>query len=153
MEVNQERELSWDEEISNDDPNFVLLPEGEYEYQVISFERARHAGSANLPPCAKAVLKIKIETKDGISKFDHNLFLHTKTQGFLSDFFVSIGQGQKGDKTIKMNWNAVPGSTGRAKVGIDEWEYKGETMQANRIKKFLPPATEKTSPTFEAGRF
>ena len=34
---NIERELDWDSEIENESPEFVLLPEGEYEFEVISF--------------------------------------------------------------------------------------------------------------------
>lgn len=149
------RELGWDEEISNENTEFVVLPEGEYEYQVLSFQRGRHPGSTNLPPCAKAVLKLKIEAPQGVTIIEHNLFLNTKTQGFLAEFFISIGQAKKDDEKIRMNWSAVPGARGRAKVYIDTWEYQGEEYQGNKIKKFLPP-NEGTSPqaaSYTSGRF
>ena len=41
-----DRELSWDDAIENDGPEFVLLPEGEYDFVVERFDRERHNGSA-----------------------------------------------------------------------------------------------------------
>ncbi len=133
-----ERELSWDDQIQNDGPKFVILPEGDYDFEVIGFERARHQGSENLPPCNKAILTIKISGADGQStQIKHNLFLHSKTEGLLCAFFTAIGQRKKGEK-ITMNWNAVPGSHGRCKVRIHEWtnQKNGEKMKRNEISKF-----------------
>ena len=39
-EIN-ERAFGWDDEIKNDGPDFVLLPEGDYLFTVTGFERAR----------------------------------------------------------------------------------------------------------------
>lgn len=49
------RELSWDDEIRNDGPDYVLLPEGDYTFEVTKLERARFQGSAKLPPDQPAV--------------------------------------------------------------------------------------------------
>src|SRR5690348_1466807 len=95
--------LGWDSEIQNDSPEFVVLPEGDYDFEVQDFERARHAGSDKLPPCNKAVVHIKIEGPEGVSIIRHNLFLHTITEGMLCAFFTAIGQRKKGQKTT-MNW-------------------------------------------------
>ena len=79
-----ERELDWNDEIEKDS-DFTLLPEGDYDFTVESFERGRHPGSDKLPACNKAILK-----------------LHTKTEGMISAFFTAIGQKKKGEK-VKMN--------------------------------------------------
>ena len=42
-----ERELGWDDEIEKDSGEFILLPEGDYDFTVESFERSRHGGSEN----------------------------------------------------------------------------------------------------------
>ena len=55
------REFGWDDEIQNDSPDRVVLPEGEYPFEVTKFERQRHPGSAKLPPCAMALLTIQID--------------------------------------------------------------------------------------------
>lgn len=95
-----ERELGWDDEIEKDGPEFVLLPEGDYSFEVVGFERARHNGSEKLPACNKAVLTIRLTSDDGekSTTIKHNLFLHSKTEGMLCAFFTAIGQRKKGEK-------------------------------------------------------
>lgn len=146
---NKDRELGWDDVITKDSEGFTLLPEGEYNFVVESFERARHPGSEKLPPCNKAVLKLRIDAPEGSALITHNLFLHTKTEGMLSAFFTCIGQKKKGED-LHMNWNQVPGSCGRAKVEIHTYTVNGEERQANNIKRFLP---KEQGPSFKAGEF
>lgn len=149
---NEGREFSWDDQIENDGPDFVTLPEGDYDFEVVEFERARHGGSEKLPPCNKAIIHIRIKGEKGMSTVKHNLFLHSSTEGMLCAFFTGIGQRKKGEK-ITMNWNKVVGSTGRCKVGIRKFvNDKGVTMEFNEIKKFYEPP-EGGSKGFEPGRF
>ena len=144
-----ERELNWDDEIEKDGGDFVLLPEGDYDFTVESFERGRHTGSDKLPPCNKAMLKIRIDSEEGTALINHNLFLHTKTEGMISAFFASIGQKKKGEK-VKMNWNAVIGAVGRCKIVVRKWTGDdGEEHKSNDIKKFYP----KEEKQFKAGEF
>lgn len=144
-----EREFSWDDQIENDGSEFVLLPEGDYNFEVISFERGRHNGSDKLPPCNKATVNIKVVGSDGETVIKHNLFLHSKTEGMLCAFFTSIGQRKKGEK-ITMNWNAVTGSVGRCKVGIKKYDGK----EYNEIKKFYEPTEgQPAGPQWKAGNF
>ena len=150
MVNNQGRELSWDEQIENDGPDFTLLPEGDYDFVVVEFERGRHPGSEKLPPCNKAVVHLRFEAPEGVTIVKHPLFLHTITEGMLCAFFVGIGQRKKGER-VTMNWNAVVGSTGRAKLVIQNWTNdKGEVIPMNKVKKFYEPAEGKG---FQAGRF
>lgn len=143
-----ERELGWDDEIEKDS-DFTLLPEGDYDFTVESFERGRHPGSEKLPPCNKAMLKIRIDSEEGTAVISHNLFLHTKTEGMISAFFSSIGQKKKGEK-VKMNWNAVIGATGRCKVIVRKWKGDDkEERQSNDIRKFY----QKEEKQFKAGEF
>ncbi|ACL77597.1 hypothetical protein [Ruminiclostridium cellulolyticum] len=160
--MNNERELGWNEVIENDSPDFITLPEGDYDFVVTEFERARHNGSEKLPACNKAVIHIRIEAPEGVTTIKHNLFLHTKTEGMLCAFFTAIGQRKKGERAT-MNWNAVVGSKGRCKVGIRTWKTDdGREMTSNDIKRFYDPETDKVpgsisqpaaQKTFEAGRF
>ncbi|MCM1167666.1 MAG: DUF669 domain-containing protein [Ruminococcus sp.] len=133
-----ERELGWEDEISRDS-EFTLIPEGDYNFRVTGFERARHAGSEKLPPCNKAIVTLEIDAPEGKAYIKHNLFLHSRCEGLLSAFFTGIGQKKHGE-TLKMNWSAVIGSTGRCKVGIRHWtNNRGEDMQSNEIKRFYEP--------------
>ena len=146
----EEKELQWDDTITKDASDFILLPEGDYNFTTESFERGRHGGSEKLPPCNKAILTLRIEAQEGTARITHNLFLHSKTEGMLSAFFTSIGQKKKGEP-LKMNWGQVPGSSGRCKVGIHEYKNKdGEDRKSNDIKKFYP---KEDGPAFKAGEF
>lgn len=145
------RELGWEDQIEKDSSDFVTLPEGDYDFEVIAFERSRHNGSDKLPPCNKAIITIKCEGPEGVSTIRHNLFLHTITEGMLSAFFVGIGQKKHGEK-LTMNWNTVVGSTGRCKLGIKKWTNdQGEEKVFNEIKKFYEPTTQQT--VFKPGTF
>ena len=141
-----EGELGWNDVIENDSPEFVILPDGDYDFEVIDFERGRHNGSEKLPPCNKAIVHIRIEGKEGVSTIKHQLFLHTITEGMLCAFFTGIGQRQKGER-LKMNWNAVVGSKGRCKVGTRKWTNdEGKEMVFNEIKKFYEPEAKGFTP-------
>jgi len=145
------RELDWDDQIEDDGPEFITLPPGDYDFEVTDFERGRHQGSDNLPPCNKAVVYLKIKGKEGATTIKHQLFLHTKTEGLLCAFFTGIGQREKGER-ITMNWDKVIGATGRAKIGIRKWTNdKGETLEFNEAKRFYEP--EDNTPKFKPGEF
>ena len=157
MDNNEGYALDWGDTI-NEESEFTLLPEGDYDFTVTKFERARHSGSSKLPPCNKAVLTLSVSDGKGNSgTIIHNLFLHKKVEGLLSAFFIAIGQKKHGEP-LDMDWNRVTGSKGRCKVFIDEWEGdKGEKKQSNKIKKFYEPDTTQPSSApgggFTPGRF
>lgn len=133
-----ERELNWDDTIEKDAGEFILLPEGDYNFTVTKFERARFAGSANLPPCNQAKLEITIHSPEhGDVIVFHNLFLHTKTEGLLSAFFTAIGQKKKGEP-LRMNWNTVVGSKGRCQIEHYKYMKDGREYVINQIKRFYP---------------
>lgn len=140
-----ETPLDWDSEISAES-SFTLLPEGEYPFTVVTFERKYHNGSEKLPACPKAELKIEIDGGDkGKAVVTHNLFISRKTEGLLCEFFISIGQKKHGEP-LKMNWQLVPGATGRCKIGVRT--YKDNDY--NEIKKFIEPKAD-AAPTPQTG--
>ena len=59
------RELGWDDEIEKG-ADYVLLPEGEYDFTIESFERGRFEGSDKVPACPRAELKVKVEAPEGM---------------------------------------------------------------------------------------
>lgn len=145
-----DREFDWDDIIENDGGEYILLPEGDYDFKVLSFERERHQGSAKLPPCNKAVLNIEVTSPQGKATIRHNLFLHSKCEGLLCAFFSSIGQRKRGEK-LQMNWNSVTGATGKCKVKIHTWtKDDGSQGQSNEISKFYE---KEEKPTFTPGAF
>ena len=137
--MNQERELGWDDEIEKDGGDFILLPEGDYFFTVGKFERARFAGSPKMPACNQAKLELTIHSPEhGDVTVFHNLFLHTKTEGLISNFFSGIGQKKKGEK-LRMNWGAVIGAKGKCKLEINKFTGNdGNERTNNQVKTFYP---------------
>jgi hypothetical protein len=145
----QGRALEWDDYIEHDGLEFILLPAGDYDFEVTGIERSRHNGTEKIPPCNKVVASLQIVTPNGQTTIKHNLFLHTNVEGLLCAFFNSIGQRQKGDK-FKMNWNKVVGSKGRAKITIRKFmNNNNEETERNQVSQFYE-APEKN---FKAGVF
>ncbi len=161
--MNLERELDWDENIENDSSGFVLLMEGDYPFTVQKFDRGRHKGSEKLPPCNKAVLTIEVGDKgSATTTLQHNLFLHTKTEGLLCAFFTAIGLRKHGEQ-MTMNWGAVVGASGMCTVEVHEYTGNdGKLHQSNRITKFLDPtdapqqqqmSVAQATPSYTPGQF
>ena len=147
------RELTWDDEIRHDGPDFVLLPDGDYPFEVTKMERARFSGSAKLPPCSMAVLSITVNGGDkGVAFVTHRLYLHTRTEGLLCAFFESIGQRRHGE-ALRPRWNEVAGSRGLCRLGVREYtKNDGTPGTANEIQKFLPPPEPRAAaPASQAG--
>ena len=138
---NQGFELGWDAEIEKDSPDYILLPDGEYDFVVKSFERGRYNGGDKIGPCPKAILTLGIDTYDGEAVVRKELLLHSKLEGLLCEFFTCIGQRQHGQR-VAMNWNAVTGARGRCKIGTRV--YNGN--QYNEVKKFLEPNQTQRAP-------
>lgn len=143
---NQGYVLDWDSAIEKDAPDFILLKEGDYDFEITNFERQRHNGSQNgkLPPCPKAVVTLHIEGVDkdgnpGVTNITHNLFLHSSCESLLSSFFAGIGRKRKGERLV-MDWSNLIGVRGYAHIGVREWTGKdGEPKYSNEVKRFYTP--------------
>ena len=136
-DMNQNMFLDWDDEIENDGQEFVILPEGDYNFTVTAFERSRHPGSAKLPACNKASLTLQVKTDQGIANCFTDLFLYRTMEWKLSQFFRSIGYKQKGQRLV-MDWNHVIGSVGRAHFKPSEYkDREGNTRTKNEVERFL----------------
>jgi len=130
-------EIDWDSEISQDAQEYVLLPEGDYPFQVVNLEKARHTPKqgGKLPPCNKAILTLRLTLPDGqTADLRHSLYLHSSQEWKLGEFFCGIGQKRKGEP-LRMNWATVIGSTGRCHV--KQRTYNGNT--SNEISKIHEP--------------
>ena len=136
--ANNGYELDWGAEIEKESA-FVLAPAGDYNFTIVGFSRERHPGADWLPACNKAVLSVRIVTQAGEECIiKHNLFLHSKREWQLCEFFTAIGQRQSGQR-VAMNWNAVNGATGRCKVKVRKYTKNGTEYETNDIDKFYAP--------------
>lgn len=127
--------MDWEDYIEKES-QFVTLPEGDYSFTVTNFERSIHEGSEKIPAGTnKALLELRFEAPGlGKTTVKDQLILHESLEWKLCAFFRSIGQKQHG-QGVKMNWNAVPGATGRAHLIVNDKGY-------NRVDKYLDPEVE-----------
>lgn len=140
------KEIGWDEEVEKGS-EYTLLPAGDYDFVVESFERSRYEGSDKVPPCGRALLKIRIDATEGTTVMNESLLLYDRMQWKLAEFFLSIGAEEK-DGRVKMNWQMVPQSTGRATIEVRP-DKNDSNKKYNHVKKFLP----KPKKQFKAGEF
>lgn len=115
--------FSWDITIEADGNGgeYVLLPEGDYAFTVVKFERATHPGSDKIPACAKAVLTLEVEGPNGqTARCNKNLYVCKKMETMLSDFFRCIGCKKRGER-LSIDWGRVMGARGRAHFRPSEW--------------------------------
>lgn len=144
--------LNWDSQIQNDS-QFTLLPEGPYPFTVKTFERAYHNGSDKIPACPKAVVTLEVDGGSlGTVELRENLFLHSRSEWKLCEFFTAIGQRQHGEQH-QPNWQALPGARGMCELG--QRTYNGN--QYNQVVRYLPPRQDaqpaQPATGYTAGKF
>ena len=127
--------LSWDSEISQEQEK---LTPGVYDFEVVNVSKDVFNGSDKMAPCPIAVVDLRVTDQMTMKE---KLFLSTKAEWRISQFFISIGQKKKG-VPFRPNWNAVIGSKGRVKIGT-------KTYQGNEyleIKEFMEPGNSPSTP-------
>ena len=137
MENNQNMFLDWNDSIETDGQEFVLLPEGDYNFVVTNFERGRFPGGQKVPACNKATITVQIQANEGIAMVKFDLLLYRSLEWRISSFFRCIGQKKHGEKLV-MNWNTVIGSKGRAHFKQRKYTNQyGEEKVVNDLDRFI----------------
>ena len=106
--------MDWNDVIEDDGQEYVLLPEGDYNFVVTNFERGRFPGSAKIPATNKETKSIQIFSELGVASMKFDLIFSKALTWKLSAFFRSIFQ--KKVVKITMDWNKVLGAKGRAHI-------------------------------------
>ncbi len=125
--------FGWDDEINAESSDFVLLPEGDYDFTVEKFERGRYDGSDKLPACNKAIVTFTIWGAEDSISITENFLLCSKLEWKLSSLFLSVGM-KKHDEPLRMNWTGLIGQKGRCHVFAEPGKNSDKLF--NRIKKF-----------------
>ena len=97
IENNKDLLIDWDDIIETDGQEFVLLPDGEYNFTVTNFERGRFPGGAKIPACNKATITAQVETPQGVAIVKFDLLLYRTLEWRISAFFRRIGQKMHGE--------------------------------------------------------
>lgn len=135
---NQPHELNWDDQIVQEEMELPYLPDGDYPFQIVNLEKARHQPKENgkIPPCNKAILTVRVTDRMNGQTVDMqaNLLLHSKMEWKLCEFFAAIGMRQKGE-ALRMDWSRVVGATGLCKV---KKQQRRDGREASEIDRFYP---------------
>jgi len=137
MNENKDMLMDWNDSIETDGQEFILLPEGDYNFKVTNFERGRFLGGPKVPACNKATIHVRVETKEGMANVKFDLLLYRSLEWRISAFFRCIGQKKHGEK-LTMDWNEVIGSKGRAHFKQRTYtNNQGEEKATNDIDRFI----------------
>ena len=132
---NEFEEIGYEGTISEEGSEFVLLPDGDYDFTVSKVTRTRHEASQNLPACNEVDVELTVWGQTDKTTITERFFLVRKFEWKLSQFFLSIGLKKHGEQLV-MRWN-IEGSRGKCKVYIDRYKKQdGSDGQSNKIKKF-----------------
>lgn len=145
MENNMhEHELGWDDEITADsEKEYVLLPEGTYDFIIKSpIKRTRTSGKGKIPASNAAVVTLTISYNGTNVSIPTTLILYSTLEWKLSAFFECIGLKKKGEP-LRMQWNNVVGKGG--KCVISHREYNGSTY--NNVERFVVPEAPAAQPS------
>ena len=128
--------MDWNDVIEDDGQEFVLLPEGDYNFVVTNFEKGRFPGSAKIPATNKETKSIQIFSEMGVASMKFDLILSKALNWKLSAFFRSIFQ--KKVVKITMDWNKVLGAKGRAHIKQKVYtNQSGEEKNINDLDYFI----------------
>lgn len=139
-------EIRFDQELTAEvSDEYEPLPEGEYNFTAVYKNQSRFNGSAKLGPCNQMNVDIHVEGRT----IPHRFYMNTKAVKWafgLNAFFIALGLAQPG-QTFRPDWNALPGRTGRCKLGIRKWTGDdGKEHFTNEIKAFLGPDQSTSAP-------
>lgn len=148
--------MTWDSDLDEKEAieqqkenDFVLLPEGEYDFKIHKFEKDFYTAKpdAKIPSCPVANISLIIKNDEGETSYVHEkIFVHGGNKWQLLQFFTCLGLRKHGDGSTKMPWDQVAGATGRCKIGVRTYKHKdGSDRTVNTVKKWLDPVEEKTS--------
>ena len=143
-------ELGYDDVISQDS-QFVLLEEGDGDFVIDHFERARHEGSDKIPPCNKVFVYFTVkDCKGNEATIREQYILWSTLEWTLSQLFTSVGLKKKGED-LRMDWDRLPGLRGTCRI-VHEADRNDPNKIYNRIHT-LYPSTGSGPKSWTPGRY
>ena len=148
----------WDDEIQNDgypSDETVLLPDGNYPFEVIKVEKAWYDGSSKIPACNMAKVFLRVDGGDlGKALCVENLYLLDKFEWKAAAFLRSIGLKKHGEPVAWRQLTHCDGETGRCQIYTDTYTGRdNETKKSNKIKNFFDKEEQPPKKAFKKGAF
>ena len=147
----------WDDEITNDgEETFetVILPNGNYPFEVVKVEKGFYDGSDKIPACNMATVFMRIDGGEAGSGFcAERLYLCEKCEWKAASFLRSIGL-KKHDEPIQ--WRKLvqcDGEKGRCQIEINEYTDRNGNKSRNNIVKRFFDKEEQPKKAFKKGAF
>lgn len=142
--LDENRPIGWDEDfIVQEESEFVTLEEGDYDFEIVNFERTQYSGSEKVPPCMR--LDVKLRVTDGIktATITEKIFLIKKFEWKLSDLLASVGLAKTKDAARPAMIQQSIGLKGRCHVTKTEGTKSGTFF--NNVSKFHRKAENQLS--------
>ena len=155
----EEKVLGWDDEIQNDGEysgeESVVLPDGNYEFEVIKTEQAWYDGSAKIPACNMAKIFLRVDGGDlGKTLCVENIYLLERLEWKAAALLRSVGMKKHGEPIAWRKLIHCDGERGRCQVYVDKYEGRdGQTHTSNKIKKFFDKEEQAPKKAFTKGSF
>ncbi|MCD8013338.1 MAG: hypothetical protein LUG99_09210 [Lachnospiraceae bacterium] len=127
--------MDWDDAIENDGQEFVILEEGDYNFEVVDYERGRFPGGKKIPACNKVTFTLQVRTDKGVANCFTDLIWYRSMEWKIASFFRCIGQKKK-DQRLVIDWNDIIGRKGRAHFKPATYEKDGEERSKNDVTRF-----------------
>lgn len=159
MANTEEKVLGWDDEIQNDGEysgeESVILPEGNYDFEVIKTEKAWFDGSAKIPACNMAKVYLRIDGGElGKALCVENIYLLERLEWKAAAFLRAIGLKKHGEPVAWRQLTHCDGEKGRCKIYVDDYKGKdGETKQSNKVRSFFDKEEQQPKKAFKKGAF
>lgn len=124
----------------NEGGGAILLPAGDYTFQVTKVERSRYTPKpgAKTPASHKAVVHMEVYSEEyGVSRMTEDMILHSNHDWKLCQFFGSIGL-RKHNGPLILAWPQVAGRRGILTLKVEKYTNKNnEEREVNRIERFI----------------
>lgn len=154
----EERVLGWDDEITNDGEysgeESVLLPEGNYDFEVIKTEKQWYDGSDKIPACNMAKIYLRVDGGElGKTMCVENIYLIERLEWKAAAFLRSIGLKKHGEPIAWRQLTHCDGERGRCRVYVDTYKKNGEQKQINKVKNFYDKEEQAPKKAYKKGSF
>ena len=158
MAKNKERVIDWDDQITDDGEysgeESVVLPEGNYPFEVIKVEKAWYDGSSKIPACNMAKVFLRVDGGElGKALCVENIYLIERLEWKASAFLRSIGLKKHGEPIAWNKLTHCDGERGRCRVYVDTYKKNGEQKQINKVKSFYDKEEQAPKKAYKKGDF